>query len=93
MNRIELAEELMNRNPKDFPNKRMAERTVSSLCEIIQETVASGEKVVISGFCTFEKVQRAGRIGRNPRTGETVKIAEKSAPKITAGSKFKKACL
>ena len=51
--------------------KADVERTLRSFEEIVQEAVSTGrDKVTIPGFVSFERVQRAGRLGRNPRTGE-----------------------
>jgi DNA-binding protein HU-beta len=48
-------------------------------------------KVTLTGFCTFEAKKKAASMGRNPRTGEAVKIAARTAVKIKAGSKLKDA--
>ena len=42
--------------------------------DVVVANVAKGEKVVITGFLTFDRAQRAARTGRNPQTGETIKI-------------------
>ena len=54
---------------------------------------ASGDPVVISGFAKFAKIDRAARMGRNPATGEPIKIAAKTTAKITALKGFKDAVL
>ena len=48
-------------------------------------------KVTLTGFCTFTAEKKPAKKGRNPRTGETVKIPAKVAAKIKAGSKLKEA--
>jgi DNA-binding protein HU-beta len=53
--------------------------------------VKGGDKVTIPGFGTFSVSERKARTGRNPQTGETIKIAASKAPKFTAGSGFKAA--
>src|SRR5947208_2326647 len=50
---------------------------------------AAGEKVALTGFGVFEKVDRAARTGRNPRTGAAVKIKKTSVPKFRPGTQFK----
>ena len=57
--------------------------------DAIQEAVAQGEKVAITGFGVFEKVDRAARTGRNPSTGEPVEVKASSVPKFRPGSEFK----
>ncbi len=51
--------------------KAAATNAVDAVFEAIQETVSRGEKVAITGFGVFEKVERAARTGRNPATGES----------------------
>ena len=58
----------------------------------IAESVASGEKVTIAGFGTFERKVRSARTGINPRTKEKVEIPESLAPTFKAGKSFKAAC-
>lgn len=54
-----------------------------------KKAVAKGNKVAISGFGVFEAASRKARLGRNPRTGETVKIKATKLPKFRAGAEFK----
>lgn len=54
--------------------KKVAESVVDALFDIIEESLASGEKVQISGFGTFELRERGARNGRNPFTGEPMVI-------------------
>ena len=86
MNRAELIDAIRDRLGID---KRSAEHAVDSVLDTIQRAVARGEKVAITGFGVFEKVDRAARTGRNPRTGETVKVKKTSVPKFRPGSQFK----
>jgi DNA-binding protein HU-beta len=58
--------------------------------DVVVANVAKGEKVVITGFLTFDRAQRAARTGRNPQTGETIKIKASKSPKVSAGASFKK---
>lgn len=64
---------------------------IDALVEAIIDTVASGEKISIVGFGTFEATERAARTGRNPQTGEAIEIAASRSPKFKAGSAFKTA--
>lgn len=70
-------------------SRRAATDAVETMIDTIVRTVARGERVAISGFGTFEKAARAARTGRNPRTGETVKIRKTSVPKFKPGTAFK----
>src|SRR5581483_4023815 len=60
-----------------------------AVLDTITRAVAKGERVAITGFGVFEKVDRAARTGRNPRTGETVKVKKTSVPKFRPGTQFK----
>jgi DNA-binding protein HU-beta len=63
---------------------------LAGLEDVVVANVAKGEKVVVTGFVTFDRVQRAARTGRNPQTGETIKIKASKNPKVSAGASFKK---
>jgi DNA-binding protein HU-beta len=86
VNRAELIDAIRNRLGVE---KRTAENAVDAVLDTIQRAVAQGEKVAITGFGVFEKVDRAARTGRNPRTGEAVKVKKTSVPKFRPGSQFK----
>ncbi len=58
--------------------------------DVIVANVAKGEKVVLTGFLTFDRAQRSARTGRNPQTGEAIKISASKSPKVSAGASFKK---
>ena len=70
-------------------SKADTERVINSVISEIEASVRKGEKVTIPGFGTFSLTERKARIGRNPQTGESIKIAASKAPKFTAGSSFK----
>jgi len=70
--------------------KKAAADAVEAILDVIIREVAKGGKVGITGFGTFEKVVRAARTGRNPRTGASVKIKKTAVPKFKAGTKFRK---
>lgn len=69
--------------------KKVAGAIVEGTIDVILATVAKGEQVALTGFAKFEKRKRPARIGRNPATGEPVKIAAKTVAKITALKGFK----
>lgn len=70
--------------------KADAARALDATMESISEALKKGEKVSLVGFGTFATSERPAREGRNPRTGETVKIAARTAVTFKAGSKLKK---
>jgi DNA-binding protein HU-beta len=59
--------------------------------DVVVENVSKGEKIVLSGFLSFERVERKARTARNPQTGEAIQVAASRAPKVSIGSTFKKA--
>jgi DNA-binding protein HU-beta len=71
--------------------RKVAESCVNAMIGVITATVASGEKVTLTGFGTFERRARAAREGRNPKTGEPLKIAATLAPAFSPGKLFKDA--
>jgi DNA-binding protein HU-beta len=71
--------------------KADAARAVSSLTDAVAEALAKGEKITMVGFGTLEVVARGARTGRNPRTGEAIKIAASKAVKFKAGKALKDA--
>jgi DNA-binding protein HU-beta len=71
--------------------KKEAEAAVNAMTEVIAETLKAGDKVQLIGFGTFEVRERAAKEGRNPRTGETLKIAASKVPAFKAGAALKNA--
>ena len=71
--------------------KKAAEAAVNAVNDAIAEALAAGDKVQVIGFGTYEVKTRAARDGRNPKTGETIKIAASKAPAFTAGKALKDA--
>ena len=88
MNKTELVEALAS---KTDLSKAVAGRTVDALIEIITAKVAKKEDVQLIGFGTFKAAKRAARTGKNPRTGQALKIAATTVPRFTAGATFKAA--
>jgi len=70
-------------------SKREVTDIVDAFIEEIKKSVVRGEKVAISGFGILEAQARKARLGRNPRTGETVKIKATKLPKFRPGAEFK----
>jgi len=69
--------------------KRDVGNVVEAFHDEIKHALARGERVSISGFGVYESVARKARLGRNPRTGETVKIKATKLPKFRAGAELK----
>jgi DNA-binding protein HU-beta len=90
MNRRDLIAALAERTDTD---KRTADAALQAFVDTVTETVASGEPVVISGFAKFARVDRAARMGRNPQTGEAIRIKASRRARITALKGFKDAVL
>ena len=90
MNRSQLLNAFAERNDM---SRKEADATLTSLLELITETVARGEDVAISGFAKFRRIDRPARMARNPATGEQVKVAAKRVARITPLKAFKDAVL
>ena len=60
--------------------RREAEDVVETVLRSMMQALRAGDKVEIRGFGRFDSHQRAGRIGRNPKTGETVEVPDKRIP-------------
>lgn len=88
MNTAQLVEHVAKRNRL---SKAKAKDVVESVLDTIQSKVAKGGKVSLSGFGTFEKGVRRARRGRNPATGEEIKIPRSRFARFRAGTSFKKA--
>ena len=85
MNKAELVKALEER----LGSRKAAQEALEVVLDTIVREVAKGGRVAITGFGTFEKAARAARTGRNPRTGEVVKIKKTSVPRFKAGTSFK----
>ena len=71
--------------------KKDVTAAVEALFETIEETLASGDKVQVIGFGTFEVRDRAARKGRNQQTGEEIQIPASKVPGFKAGKALKEA--
>ncbi len=76
---------------KTGSTKADAEKAVNAFLETITDALKAGEKVVFTGFGSFEVTERAAKEGRNPQTGETIHIKATKAPKFKAGKGLKDA--
>ena len=90
MNRRDLVAALAERTETD---KRTADANLQAFIDTVTDTVASGEVVVISGFAKFARVDRAARMGRNPQTGEAIRIKASRRARVTPLKAFKDAVL
>ena len=72
-------------------SKKDVEKVINVFTNVVTDTLADGDKVAITGFGTFEVVERTERQGRNPATGETITIAASKSPKFKAGKALKDA--
>ena len=88
MNKKELVEFIAD---KVDLTKADAERALEAFVEAVTTTLKKKDSVVLTGFGTFSVSERAAREARNPRTGEMVKVAARTAPKFKAGKKLKDA--
>ncbi len=87
MNKTQLIDALAAR----IGDRRTAATAVEGLLSTIVETVQAGEPVSLTGFGVFESRARAARVGRNPRTGETVAVPAATVPVFRPGTGFRTA--
>ncbi len=90
MNRSQLLNNFAEANEL---TRKEADAYVTSLLEIITNSVASGDDVAISGFAKFKRIDRPARMARNPATGEQVRVKAKRVARITPLKNFKDAVL
>lgn len=90
MNRRELVQALMERLDSD---RKTVEAHLNAFVDTITDAVAKGEAVAVSGFAKFARVERAARMGRNPSTGEPMRIKASRKARITPLKAFKDAVL
>ncbi len=86
MNKAQLVEHLAS---EVNLTKADCERVIDSTIETIKKRVKKGEDVTLVGFGTFTRSKRKARMGRNPQTGEAIKVAACTVPKFRAGKAFK----
>jgi len=83
MIRSELVQKLVDDNPHLY--QRDVEKIVNTIFDEIVEAMAAGDRVELRGFGAFSVKKRDARLGRNPRTGESVPVAEKHVPFFKTG--------
>ncbi|MBS5481355.1 MAG: HU family DNA-binding protein [Acutalibacteraceae bacterium] len=88
MNKVELIAAVAE---KAGLSKKDSDKAVAAVLESIVDALASGDKVQLVGFGTFEVRAREARTGRNPRTKETIQIPASKQPVFKAGKSFKDA--
>ncbi|WP_063657613.1 HU family DNA-binding protein [Candidatus Arsenophonus triatominarum] len=88
MNKTELISKVA---AKSGLSKKDAEKSINAFIESVTESLKSGNDVQLIGFGSFQVKQRAAREGRNPKTGEPLKIAAANVPSFKAGQNLKDA--
>ncbi|KZY03857.1 MULTISPECIES: integration host factor subunit beta [unclassified Sulfitobacter] len=83
MIRSELIQKIADDNPHLY--QRDVERIVNTIFDEITNAMARGDRVELRGFGAFSVKKREARVGRNPRTGETVDVEEKHVPFFKTG--------
>lgn len=86
MNKGELVAKVAEKTEK---SQKVCEEVVKATIEAITESLAAGESVALVGFGTFSVSERAAREGKNPATGEKIKIPATKVPKFKAGKALK----
>lgn len=87
MTKSELIQRLTEQNPHLY--QRDIERVVATIFDEIASALSNSERVELRGFGAFSVKRRDARIGRNPWTGETVRVAEKYIPFFKTGKELR----
>lgn len=85
MNKAQLVEAIADK----MGGRQQAADAVDAVLDAIVRAVVSGDRVSVTGFGSFEKVDRPARYARNPQTGERVRVKKTSVPRFRAGQGFK----
>lgn len=88
MNKAELITAMAT---KSDLSKKDVELALKAFIDVVSEGLKNGEKIQLVGFGTFDTTERAAREGRNPQTGEPMKIEASIAPRFKAGKALKDA--
>lgn len=86
MNKTELIAVLAN---EAKVTQKVAEEVLRAFTSAVSETLQKGEKVVVTGFGTFEVRHRVARQGKNPRTGQPITVPAQNTPAFRAGKLLK----
>jgi integration host factor subunit beta len=87
MIKSELVLKLAEQNPHLY--QRDVENIVNAILDTIADALARGDRVELRGFGAFSVKKREARVGRNPRTGETVSVSEKAVPVFKTGKEMR----
>jgi len=82
MNKRELIDEV---STKTGLTRKASREAIDAMTSVVTDALARQEKVTLVGFGTFQVMERKAKIGRNPRTGETVQIPAKKVPRFRPG--------
>ncbi|MGW7369290.1 HU family DNA-binding protein [Streptomyces sp. NPDC054841] len=85
MNKAQLVEAIADK----MGGRQQAADAVDAVLDAIVRAVVGGDRVSVTGFGSFEKVDRPARYARNPQTGERVRVKKTSVPRFRAGQGFK----
>ena len=85
MNKAELISALADKTGK---SQKEAKAFLEAFTSTVEETLSKGDKVTLIGFGTWDVQHVPARTGRNPRTGEALKIKEKKRPRFKAGAEL-----
>ncbi len=85
MNKAQLVEAIADK----LGGRQQAAEAVDVVLDAIVRAVVAGDRVSVTGFGSFEKVERPARYARNPQTGERVRVKKTSVPRFRAGQGFK----
>jgi DNA-binding protein HU-beta len=85
VNKAQLVEAIADK----MGGRQQAAEAVDAVLDAIVRAVVAGERVSVTGFGSFEKVDRPARYARNPQTGERVRVKKTSVPRFRAGQGFK----
>ena len=85
MNKAQLVEAIADK----VGGRQQAADAVDAVLDAIVRAVVGGDRVSVTGFGSFEKVDRPARYARNPQTGERVRVKKTSVPRFRAGQGFK----
>ena len=87
MTKSQLIEQLVDKNPQ--LSVRDVELVVKSLIDQMSESLSNGDRIEIRGFGSFSLHYRAPRVGRNPKTGESVTLTGKHVPHFKPGKELR----
>lgn len=87
MNKPELVAAISNHSGVDA---KSVSAVLNGFEAVVVNAVKKGDKIALSGFVSFERVERKARTARNPQTGEPIKVKASKAPRVSAGASFKK---